>query len=117
MKLSYFSFPLTLAFALPLGEEEKTVLGLEAGIAANLKLTCDGSIADIPGGADVDCGPDAESVLWTVPLGAGIGFMASDKSVVFLKARYQLGLSDAFKDFSDAKLNWWEFIVGVSFLP
>lgn len=117
VKLSYISFPLTLTFALPLGDEEKTVLGLEGGIAANLKLNCDATSFELPGGTSDDCGDLAESVAWSVPLGAGIGFATSDKSVVFLKARYQLGLSDTFKDLSDAKLNWWEFLLGVSFIP
>jgi hypothetical protein len=121
VKLSYLSFPLTLTGALALGSSEKTWLGLEAGFAANLRLTCDGSIADIPGGTNVDCKDDAESVVWSVPLGASIGFMASDAAVVYLKGRYQLGLSNTFKDVEsssiEAKLSWWEFILGVSFAP
>lgn len=117
IKLSYFSFPLTLNLGFGLGEEEKVWLGLEAGIAANLTLTCDGSFSDPTAGPSVDCKDDVESIAWTVPLGAGIGFMASDAAVVFLKGRYQLGLSDLPKDVSDFKMSWWEFILGVSFVP
>ncbi len=114
VKLSYFSFPLTLMFALPLGESEKTWLGLEAGFAANLNLNCDEGLV---GGTQFDCGDETESVMWSVPLGAAIGFKASDGAIVFLKGRYQLGLNDTFSDATAAKLNWWEFLVGASFIP
>ena len=114
-KLSYFSFPVTLDFAFPLGENEKTWLGLQGGINAMMRLTCnvnDGGLSS----QDVDCKDDTESVSWAVPLGAGIGFKAADAAVVYLKARYQLGLSSVVKD-EDVKINWWEFILGVGFAP
>ena len=114
-KLSYFSFPLAINFAFPLGESAKTILGLQAGINAMMRLTCnvnDGGLSS----QDVDCKDDTESVSWAVPLGAGIGFKAADAAVVYLKARYQLGLSSVVKD-EDVKINWWEFILGVGFAP
>ncbi len=115
IKLSYFSFPLTLNFAFPLGQSEKTWLGLGAGFAANLNLTCSEGLVGSP--SDFDCKDDTESVMWSVPLNAGIGFKAADAAVVYLNARYQLGLNDTFSDDTAAKLNWFEFILGVSFYP
>jgi opacity protein-like surface antigen len=116
IKMSYFSFPLTLNFAFPLGEEQKTWLGLQGGISANLNLTCKEGLT-ASGATEFDCKDETESVAWAVPLGAGIGFQASDAAVVFLRARYQLGLSDTFSDDTAAKLNFWEFILGASFIP
>jgi len=109
-KLSYFSFPVSLNAVLPLGE--KMWAGLGAGIAANLRLTCDVTIGGSSG--STDCKDDTESVSWSVPLGAGLGYMMSDTAVLWLGARYQLGLSDVVKDAS-VKLNWWEFVLGVGF--
>ena len=114
IKLSYFSFPLTLHFVFPLGESEKTWLGLQAGISANINLSCDEGPS---GSVNFDCKDDTESFQWAVPLGAGIGFKSSDETVVYLRARYQLGLNDTFNDGRLAKLNWWEFILGFSYVP
>jgi opacity protein-like surface antigen len=114
-KLSYFSFPVGINFAFPLGENEKTWLGLQSGITANLRLTCNFNDGG-PSSQDESCKEDSESVSIAVPLGAGIGFKAADAAVVFLTARYQLGLSSVDKT-DDVKINWWEFIVGVGFAP
>ena len=72
IKASYFSFPVTVTAAFGLGEQEKTFIGLEAGIAPNLNLTCSTSIVGSAG--DVDCTDDTKSVMWSLPLGAGVGF-------------------------------------------
>jgi hypothetical protein len=114
IKLSYFEIPLTLNFAFPLGQSEKTWLGLGAGFTALLNLTCE-ERADDPAIPNFDCKDDTESVAWAVPFGAGIGFKMSDAAVVWLGARYQLGLNDTFSDDTAAKLNIWEFVLGVGF--
>ncbi len=112
-KVSYFAFPVTLNFAFPLGDEEKVWLGLQSGITAMLRLTCD---VDLGGtsSASVDCKDDTESSSFAVPLGATIGFKMSDAAVVYLRGRYELGLSSVVVD-EDVKLNFWEFLVGVGF--
>jgi len=112
-KMSYIEVPLSLNFAFPLGESEKTWLGLSTGITGMLNLTCK-ETSNVSGSTEEDCKDSAESFIWAIPFGAGIGFKASDSAVVWLGARYQLGLSDAFEDFN-AKLNIWEFVLGVGF--
>jgi hypothetical protein len=111
-KVSYFAFPLTLNFAFPLGDEEKVWLGLQSGITAMLRLTCDLDPGGVSG--SVDCKDDTESSNFAVPLGATIGFKMSDAAVIYLRGRYQLGLSSVVQD-EDVKLNFWEFILGVGF--
>ena len=112
IKLSYFEFPLTLNFAFPLGESEKTWLALQSGFTALLNLTCSEGPT---GSVNIDCKDETNSVAWAVPFGAGIGFQATDAAVVYLRARYQLGLNDTFSDDTAAKMNIWEFILGVGF--
>ena len=112
-KVSYFAFPLTLNFAFPLGDEEKVWLGLQSGITAMLRLTCDVNVGGLSS-QNVDCKDDTESTSFAVPLGATIGFKLTDAAVVYLRGRYQLGLSSVVQD-EDVKLNFWEFILGVGF--
>lgn len=112
-KISYFAFPLTINFAFPLGDEEKTWIGLSSGFTTMLRLTCDVTDSDV-GSTSEDCKDDTESTGFAVPFAAMIGFKASDAAVVYLGARYQLGLSEVAKDL-DWKLNWWEFTLGVGF--
>jgi len=111
-KVSYIAVPVTLNFAFPLGDEEKVWLGLQSGITTMLRLTCDLN----PGGvsASVDCKDDTKGSSFAVPLGATIGLKMSDAAVVYLRGRYELGLSSVVED-EDVKLNFWEFILGVGF--
>jgi hypothetical protein len=112
IKLSYLEFPLGLNFVFPLGESEKTWLGLQSGITAMINLSCkEGPTENV----NIDCKDETESVAWAVPFGASLGFKMSDAAVVWLGARYQLGLNDVFSDDTAAKLNIWEFLVGVGF--
>ena len=112
IKLSYLEFPLMLNFAFPLGESEKTWIGLGSGITAMINLSCDEGPT---GSVNIDCKDETESVAWAVPFGATLGFKMSDAAVVWLGARYQLGLNNTFNDDTAAKLNIWEFLVGVGF--
>ena len=112
-KVSYLAFPVTLNFVFPLGENEKTWIGLQSGITAMLRLTCDIDLGGLSSG-NVDCKEDTESSNFAIPLGATLGFKMTDAAVVYLLARYQLGLSSVVKD-EDVKLNFWEFILGVGF--
>ena len=111
LKMSYFEFPVTLNFVFPLGESEKVWLRLQSGITPMLNLTCKVSLAG--SSSEVDC-DDEESVLWAVPFGAAFGMRVTDAAVAWIGARYQLGLSNAFKDL-DAKHQTWEFLAGVGF--
>lgn len=111
LKMSYVELPVTFNFVFPLGESEKAWLRLQSGITPMLNLTCKVSLAGSSNEADCD---DEESVLWAVPFGAALGFKLSDAAVAWLGARYQLGLSNAFKDL-DAKHQTWEFLAGVDF--
>jgi len=114
IKMSYLEFPLALNFVFPLGANEKTWLGLQSGITAMLNLTCKEGLTS-SGSIEVDCKDETESVAWAIPFGATLGFKMSDAAVVWFGARYQLGLSDVFNDDTAAKLNIWEFLVGVGF--
>ena len=111
-KLSYFAFPVTLNFAFPLGQNEKTWLNFSSGITTMLRLTCSFTDNDL-GSSSEDCKDQSESTAFSVPFGAMIGFKATDAAVVYLGARYQLGLTDVNTD--DWKINFWEFILGVGF--
>lgn len=112
IKLSYFAFPITLNFDFPLGQSEKTWIGLQTGITAMLNLNCEEGPT---GSVNIDCKDETNSVAWAVPLGAGLGFKMSDSAVIYLRARYELGLSDTFSDDTAAKMNIWEFILGAGF--
>jgi len=112
IKLSYIAIPITLNYVFPLGQSEKTWLGLGAGITTMINLSCDEGPT---GSVTIDCKDDTKSTAWSVPLGATLGFKMSDAAVVWLGARYQLGLTDTFSDDTAAKLNFWEFLVGVGF--
>ena len=112
IKLAYFAFPVTVNFDFPLGQNEKTWIGLQTGITPMLNLTCEEGPT---GSVNIDCKDETNSVAWAVPLGAGIGFMMSDTAVIYLRARYELGLSDTFSDDTAAKMNVWEFILGAGF--
>jgi len=78
-----------------------------------LRLTCDVTDNDL-GSSSEDCKDDSESTAFAVPFSAMLGFKATDSAVVYLGARYQLGLTEIAKDV-DWKLNWWEFTLGVGF--
>ncbi len=112
IKLSYFTFPVTVNFDFPLGQNEKTWIGLQTGITPMLNLNCEEGPT---GSVNIDCKDETNSVAWAVPLGAGIGFKMSDAAVIYLRARYELGLSDTFSDDTAAKMNVWEFILGAGF--
>jgi opacity protein-like surface antigen len=115
VKASYLAFPVTLSFVFPLSDDEGVWLGLQSGITPMLNLTCDYNIAGSSQTVKCeDTGETVTSVLWSVPFGAAIGYRMTDATVVWLGARYQLGLTDAIED-SAAKINTWEFLLGVGF--